>query len=69
MRRERGVWAATGVGVLLVVLAACTSASDPESLTTRCEGSDMIYVLDDPNNGSDLFVVPGHPVCERLETR
>lgn len=48
-----------------LLLTGCAEASDPEQMTTRCEGADKLYILDDPNNGSELFVVPSHPECTR----
>lgn len=47
----------------LVLLTGCADANDPEQMTSRCEGIDKVYVLDDPNRGSSLFVVHNHPEC------
>lgn len=54
---------ATALSALLLVLTGCADPGDPERMTTRCEGHDKLYILDDPNQGSELFVVPDHPDC------
>lgn len=45
------------------LLTGCAEASDPSQMSTRCEGIDKLYILDDPNHGSELFVIHNHPEC------
>jgi hypothetical protein len=49
--------------VLLAVLVGCSEAEDPSNLHHRCDGADKVFILDDPNKGSDLFIIPNHPDC------
>lgn len=55
--------AALGAIALAGLLVGCSQAADPSNLHSRCEGADKVFILDDPNKGSDLFVVPNHPQC------
>ena len=61
-------WAAVTVAGL-ALLTGCAEPSDPEQMVTRCEGIDKIYIVDDPNQGSELFVVHNHPECSNGVTR
>lgn len=61
--------AAALAAVLAATLTGCAEPSDPEQMKTRCEGIDKIYIVDDPNHGSELFVVHNHPECSNGTTR
>ena len=51
------------VAVLAAVLVGCGQPEDPANLHTRCEGADKVFILDDPDKGSSLYVVPDHREC------
>jgi hypothetical protein len=55
--------AALGVILLAGLLAGCAEPEDPSRLHSRCEGADKVFILDDPDQGSDLVVLPNHPDC------
>lgn len=64
MNKRHALIAAVAVTAALA-LTGCTSSGDPEAMITRCEGPDKVFIIDDSDRGTAMFVLANHPECAK----